>query len=151
MAGFTAAGIVEPLEYDFTAIPGFAELRGTIKEPSQAQVSTYLKAAREEVKRLTESVNSAGGGDAFGGTGVAAVLADMSFRAESLGPEALKRQAQFISALCSGSPSAAQLQKIPHRFMVAFVQWLSKEVLDPEAAAGAGNGQVLSLPSAVAG
>jgi hypothetical protein len=151
MAGFTAAGIVEPLDYDFTAIPGFAEFKGTIKEPSQPQVATYLKAARDEVKRITDSVNSADDGDASGGTGVVAMLADMSFRAESLGPEALKRQAQFISALCSGSPSAAQLQKIPHRFMVAFVQWLSKEVLDPEAAAGAGNAQVLNLPSAAAG
>lgn len=151
MAGFTAAGVVEPLDYDFTAIPGFAEFKGTVKEPSQPQVAAYLKAARDEVKRITESVNSADGGDAFGDTGVVAMLADMSFRAESLGPEALKRQAQFISALCSGSPSATQLQKLPHRFMVAFVRWLSKEILDPEVAAAAGNGQVLSLPSAAGG
>jgi hypothetical protein len=62
---------------------------------------------------------------------------------EKMDPErtkaAVKRQAEMYSALCSGKPTAAQLQKLPHRVMLAFARWLSEELLNPEASAGAGN------------
>jgi hypothetical protein len=152
MAGFSAEGIVEPLAYNLRP---FVEAEGVIREPSSAQVREFIKGGQAEVRRIGGKLATPGADAAEAdeglGAGVAAVLEAMSFRAESLSPEALKRQAKMISALCSGQPSEADLLALPHRVMIAFAQWLSHEVLDPEAEAGATNGQVLSLPSAAAG
>lgn len=148
MAGFNAEGIVAPLEY---TLKPYVDESGVIQEPSSAQVRAYITAAQKEIKRLSAKapdIDPETGGLA---AGVTAVLEAMAFRAESYAPDALERQAKMLSALCSGTPSVESLLKLPHRIMLAFASWASGEVLDPEAAAGATNGQVLTLPSAAAG
>lgn len=150
MASFSASGVVEPL--DFTLKP-YVDLEGTITEPSSAQVRAFNVAAQEELRRLSKQITDAGKDDADPDlpADVAAVLEVMVFRAVSLSPEALARQCKMLSALCSGTPSAAQLAKLPHRILAALAKWITKEVMDPEDLPGDGNGQVLSLASPLAG
>jgi hypothetical protein len=157
MASFNAGGVVEPLKYDFGAVKGFEGCQGIIEEPSSAQVRGYTHAAEAELRRLSAEITKAQAAtdeaDADGAmpAEVSAVLEVMVFRAISLSPDALARQCKMLSALCSGTPSAAQLAKLPHRILAAFAKWISKEVLDPEDLPGDGSGQVLSLASPLAG
>jgi len=156
MAGFSADGVVEALEF---SLRPFADVAGVIPEPSPAQVRAFIKAGQDEIRKVAarmaaqEKKREAAEGEGEPGMSALteAVLDQMAFRGESLSPEALKRQAAQIAALCSGTPSADDLLKLPYRVMQAFSRWVAAEVLDPEAEAGAGNGQVLSLPSAAAG
>ena len=148
MAGFKAEGIVDPLDY---SLRPYVDEAGTIQEPSSAQVRAYITAAQKEIRRLSAKAPDIDPEASGLSAGVAAVLEAMAFRGESYAPEALKRQADMLSALCSGTPSAESLLELPHRIMLAFASWAAGEVLDPEAEAGAGNAQVTTLPSSAAG
>ena len=152
MAGFDAGNVVAPLDFDFTAmaekphlIKGLADVKGTIKEPASAQVQLYVNASRAELARMRRE---AGVVDETDPDAVIAAL-------EKINPErtaeAQRRNAEILSALCSGHPTVAQLMLLPHRVMHAFGEWLAREVLDPEALTGAGKAQVLPLRSSSAG
>jgi hypothetical protein len=140
VVAFNAESIVEPME--FTLRP-FADVSGVIPEPTKVQVQEFLNARAREGERLRKAF--------------ADVPEDEDFetRMARLSPEmaadVLQRSAEIHSALCSGTPSAGDLVKLPHRQFDAFTEWLAKEVLDPEAWTGAGNAQVINLPSAAAG
>lgn len=132
MTGFVADGIVEPLDFDLNP---YTDVKGTITEPTSLQVQAFQTAVAKEMARGRRELGI--GGDEK--------MTNDKF-IEFLGkidPERtkaeVKRQAEIHSALCSGKPTAAQLQKLPHRIMAAFSKWLSEELLTPEASAGAGN------------
>ena len=161
MAGFDAGGIVEPLAYDFTAmakpphdIAGLANAKGTIREPTSLQVEKFLDTSRRDILRQRRELADQGLADTDGMTQDQILEAFAKIdpaAAAKRSAAARKRSAEILSALCSGEPSAATLLLLPHRIMLAFAEWLSGEVLSPEAAAGGGNGQVLSLQSRAAG
>ena len=133
MAGFDADGIVEPL--DFTLRP-YVDVSGTITEPTSLQVQAFQTAVAQEVERGRRELGIGGGDEEMTNDQFLVILGKID-------PERtkaqVKRQAEIHAALCSGKPTAAQLQKLPHRIMSAFSKWLSEELLNPEAKAGAGN------------
>ena len=156
MAKFVAAGIVEPLEYDFTDLKdvrGLEDVQGVIPEPSAAQVRAFNLAARAEIRRLAAEITETSGdtADLPAVAGLAGVLDILSAQSASLSSEAIRRQAQMLSALCSGHPTVTQLEKLPWRIMSEFAKWLTGEVMSPEAVTGGGDARVLSLASPAAG
>jgi hypothetical protein len=133
MAGFAADGIVEPLDYNLNP---YTDVQGTITEPTSLQVQAFQTASAREADRLRRDLGVEDMDEKLSPADVLAFL-------EKMDPErtraAVKRQAEMYSALCSGKPTAAQLQKLPHRVMLAFARWLSEELLNPEASAGGTN------------
>jgi hypothetical protein len=157
MAKFQAAGIVEELAFDFTGlkdVKGLEDVEGVITEPTSKQVRAFNLAATDEIRRLSAELAKAGeeaDDDLPGLAGVAAVLETLSMRSAALSEEAVHRQAVMLSALCSGHPTAAQLEKLPYRIMSAFATWVTGEVMNPEAVTGGGDAQVVNLRSSAAG
>jgi hypothetical protein len=169
MASFDAGGVVEPLDYDFTAmaaaphsITGLAGVKGTIREPTSVQVQTWLTANAKEMQQLRQEggAEQAGPKPESAADGAAelpdaavtdALLAGLAEVDPKKVRAARLRQAKIYSALCSGEPTAEQLALLPHRIMNAFADWLSREVLDPEAVTGAGRPPLQIVRSSAAG
>ena len=138
MPTFDGSAVVDPMRFrikpddDYRVIP----------EPSTLQVQAFMNAQATERERLRKEL--------------ADLPKDEPLEAtlERLGPEqvkaAVKRNAQMYGDLCSGIPSAQELEALPHRIFAAFAAWVSEEILNPEAGSGAGNAQVTTLPSAAA-
>jgi len=137
LSGFNAGNVVDPL--DFTLMP-FVQCEGTIKEPTDAQISTFLASVktlasdlRKDVPTLPENATQAQLLDAI----------------DSLDPEIMlsmgKKMAVLYAALCSGKPSEEQLLALPPRIRNIFYAWLQEQVMDPEVVSGGGapqaNGQ----------
>lgn len=140
MASFTAAGIVEPLDYDFTAmakaphlIAGLADAKGTIKEPSTRQVQQFMNDTALERERTSHLMD---------GLGEEATASDVVARRS---PEAIdeseRRNSEIVAELCSGAPTAEQVRLLPHRIRALFIEWITEQVLNPEAVTGAGSEQ----------
>src|ERR1700760_3721426 len=114
-----------------------------VPEPSSLQVQAFLNARRGELDRIRKEFDGAPDDE------------PLEESLKRLGPAqtkaARKRSAKIYADLCSGVPSAAELEDAPHRVYNAFVEWITKEVLDPEAWTGAGGAPVINLPSAAAG
>jgi len=142
--GFNAATVVEPLDWTFEPyVPG---AKGVIKEPGDKQITAYLKG----LKQLTADVQAK----------VPTVEADadpvdLMTAIDDLDPEIVAEMTEKMAAicadLCSGDPSKETILALPPRRRIMFYGWLQAEVMNPEAAPGAGNAQVTTLRSAVAG
>jgi hypothetical protein len=148
MPSFNAASVVEPLDYDLTAyVPG---RKGVLKEPSDDQLTAFERAFYKETQRLRKLLGPLPDGDdpdeylvALEKRENAAVSAEVN--------RTWKIQAAFYAGLCSGEPSEADIMALPRRVRVHFFRWLREELVNPEAEAGAGTAEVISLPSAAAG
>lgn len=144
--GFKAEGLVQPLDWDFKP---YIDASGVIDEPMDKELSEFSDAWRKEI---IESAKDVGANpkdlEDMGREEILKIL-------EAIDPEKQKatarRQAEIFSRLCSGHPTTAQLMKLPPRVRGRFYRWLNSEVVSPEAEPGAGNGQVIQLPSAAAG
>jgi hypothetical protein len=133
MAGFSADGIVEALDYDLNP---YVDAKGVIQEPTSLQVQTFQTATMREANQMRLELGGDRGDDAPLTTSeILAFLAKLDPERQKA---ALKRQADMFSALCSGKPTAAQFLKMPHRPMLAFANWISGELLNPEASAAGG-------------
>lgn len=163
MATFNAASILEPLDYDFTALANhpnnireLADAKGTTPEPTSERVQAFLQASAREMQRLRREARAAvadaeTGKDDPAGDASDAELAAVAGTDAKRGTEARKREAAMYSRLCSGDPSAATLLKLPHRHMAAWCGWLLKEVMDPEAVTGDGTPHLQMVRSPAAG
>jgi hypothetical protein len=168
VASFDAGSVVEALDYTFEPfVPG---CKGTIKEPTSVQLQAFLTANAKEMQRLRrEAGDDAAGGAADPTAGneagdgappddavlASAVSDKLLARIAETDPkkvEAAKlRQAKIFSALCSGEPSAADLLKLPHRQMSAFANWITDELMNPEAVTGDGTPHLQIVRSSAAG
>jgi hypothetical protein len=149
MAGFNAATVVEALDYTFEPfVPG---CHGTIKEPSDEQIAEFMDA----MKALFAEGSQAGlkelKRDSQGTPDPEAMLAGLDALSPADTVAMMKKMNAIFAALCSGKPTAIQIGKLPLRRRAAFFAWLQREVVSPEAGTGAGNGQLIRLPSAAAG
>ena len=138
MPSFDPEAVVDPMRF---RLKPDGEWR-VVPEPSSVQVQAFLNARRVELDRLQKEL--AGGEDET-------VEASVKRLSPQAAKAARKRSAKIYADLCSGCPSAEELEEAPHRVYGAFVEWITKEVLDPEAGTGAGDAQVINLPSAAAG
>lgn len=130
--GFDAASVVEPLDWDFTKY-GTATDKGTIPEPSDAKIETFLK----EVRELARSADSTLPGIAQIEDPVKMNEALEQFEV-SLISSTMKDMARIYAKLCSAQPSAAQISKLPLRVRMAFFTWVAGEVVRPEGGTSAG-------------
>jgi hypothetical protein len=157
MAKFNAATVVEALEWTFKPL---IKAEGTITEPTDDQIVTFLTDVKDLVARLHEKARQRAAGDT-GEPGTDLALpggrdpADLVDAIEELDPSVVgefhQELAGIFAALCSGEPDKETLLKLPMRIRVVFYSWLREQVMNPEAAPGAGNAQVTTLRSAAAG
>jgi hypothetical protein len=146
MSGFDAGTAVEPLQ---CKLKPFADYEGTIKEPSDDQIKTFIndltefyKSVSDDQKAAVKAVESADPDDVL----EALNTLDLGAQIDMIG-----KMSEAYSRLCSGKPTAAQIQKLPLRHRAAFFAWIQGEVVRPEAGPGAGNGQVVTLRTERAG
>lgn len=139
MPGFAAENVVEPLDWDFAP---YVSARGTIPEPTDKQIAEFLTGMKALVKEIQADIPD------MEATDPAVIFQAM----EDLDPaktiEAVGKMCTVYAALCSGTPSAEQIQALPMRVRTIFFSWLQAEVMSPEAVSPGGNGQVRSLPIA---
>lgn len=128
MAGFDAGSVVEPLH---CKLKPYADFDADIPEPSTIQVQEFVNARNVEIERVRARAKDLP--DDATAEQLAAILPPDVIEADR------RRSAEIYSAVCSGKPSADDLMKLPHREFQVFTAWLLEELLNPEAAAGAGN------------
>jgi capsule polysaccharide export protein KpsE/RkpR len=111
VSGFDAAEAVPALDWDFTKYCG-KTASGTITEPSQDQVRAFQASILEV---------------APGGNVAAA------FRSLDAEEAAAANEKLFIAIVkvCSGKPTRAQLDKLPHRVLQAFCGWIFGSITNP--------------------
>lgn len=111
--GFDAGAALEPLDYNFEK---FDAGSGTIPEPTRAQIRDFEK------WRLSTF-------------GDAATVADLAERYQAMSDdeaaESDREAVVAIARLCSDSPNAEQLEKLPARVFRAFWAWLWTQLTDP--------------------
>lgn len=159
--GFNAVEVIEPLDWDFTGFKPGGEQRwprwprelynakGTITEPSDEMIGDFM----DGMKKLTTEAQKEFEGLAELGDNptpeeMVEALASLS------GKDVVAfhgKMATLHAGLCSGSPSEKQILLLPMRARALFYGWLMSEVVSPEAGTGAGNGQLIQLPTAAAG
>ena len=135
--------MVEALDYSF--LP-YTDAKGTIREPTDKQIASFLTGVKKVVKESEDKLPSTV--DAADPSSVMEALDDLD-------PEdmvsLLGKMAGLYADLCSGDPSKAQILALPMRVRQQFFVWLQTEVMSPEVGPGAGRAQVRQLPRAVAG
>lgn len=145
MPQFDAGGIVEGLECKLTP---YADFDGVIPEPSDKQVGEFLAGLRQVLAQARDKVAAQEDIDVTDPAQVAKALDDLDpqeFVETAAGLAALH------AALCSGTPSKAQILKVPIRRRVHFYSWLQGEVLSPEAAPAGGSTPATRPPLRAAG
>jgi len=145
MAGFNAANVVEPLDYDFRTKDNPNGIHGVIREPNDRQIADFMAGVKALVKNLKTDLPEA---IASGGDDVD--IAALFMAVDDLDPEIVVRfhedMAGIFAKLCSGEPSKSDLLAVPIRIRVVFYGWLQQEVMSPEVAPGAGS-NVTKLPA----
>lgn len=122
MAGFNAGSSIEPLHYDFTTVEG-GEGKGTIPEPSQEQIEAFVSNFQALVSDLQSRTNGEASGE------------DVD-EAMSHIRELRKHSTQYVSELCSGTPSIEEIESLPPRLQTAFTKWVRQEITDPNVRGG---------------
>ena len=143
MPAFSAESVVEALDYSF--LP-YTDAKGTIREPGDRQIATFLTAIKKVIKESEDKLPA---------TVDPASPASVLDALDDLDPEdvvsLMGKMAQLYSDLCSGEPSREQILALPMRVRQQFFAWLQTEVMSPEAGPGAGKAQVTQLRRAAAG
>jgi hypothetical protein len=157
MPAFDAGSVVEPLAWKFRP---FLEAAGTIAEPTDEQIVTFLTDVKALVARLHEKARERAATEA-GEPGTDLALpggrdpADLVDAIEELDPSVVgefhQELAGIFAALCSGEPGKETLLRLPMRIRVLFYSWLREQVMNPEAVPGGGSAQVTTLRPAAAG
>jgi hypothetical protein len=121
--GFVASEVVESLDYDLNVQGGNDEsLRGTIAEPSTAQIETYRDALIKSFKDL--------GIDVDGMKDKKVNLDDM----DDLLAKNKKVEADLLVATANLTGiKATVLKAVPYRIQRAFAGWIMGQFFSPEA------------------
>ena len=143
MPAFSAESVVEALDYSF--LP-YTDAKGTIREPTDKQIASFLAGVKKVVKESEDKLPS--GVDPADPSSVMDALDDLD-------PEdvvsLMGKMAGLYADLCSGDPDRGQILALPMRVRQQFFTWLQTEVMSPEAGPGAGRAPVRQLPRAAAG
>jgi hypothetical protein len=117
MSGFTAAGSVPSLDYDFTAAPrldgaGNLTLKGVLPEPTDERLVAFYEALNAMRK--------------------AAAKDDSDVNAEADDADAqrtvIEKTRAVVVDFAAGTISPEDIAQIPPRYLSAFVAWLLKEL-----------------------
>jgi hypothetical protein len=165
MATFNAGDVVEALDWDFRGIdpktghphPGWprelSTAKGTIKEPSDQAITTFLEDMRNlstdaarldaNARKIMEDLGTDADPDQ-----IAAALKDLPVGSMMT---MMAGMSEAFSKLCGGHPTPKQILALPMRVRVAFFNWIQREVVSPEAGSGGGIAPVIALPAAAGG
>jgi len=142
LPAFSAESVVEALDFSFKP---YTDAAGTIREPTDKQIASFLTGVKKVVKESEDKLPHADPADP------AAVVEAMA----DLDPEdvvsLMGKMAALYASLCSGDPSKAQILALPMRVRQQFYNWLQQEVMSPEVGPGAGRARTGSPLRAVAG
>lgn len=138
MPQFDAESCAEPLRVRLLPHADFDDI---VEEPSDTRIRAFMRGIKVLMKGLQAAVPDLPA-DATPDQQAAALDA---LDDEEYG-RAMDGMAALHSDLCSGRPTVEQLLALPLRKRLLFYNWLQKEVMSPEAATPAGNGQVKILP-----
>lgn len=116
MPGFVAQDAVEPLHFDLNP---YVKVSGTIREPTDKEVQKFFAAVTDAARSVANV--SAGASPEM----VASLLTSIGMEQFEAIEEAMLAA---VTDLCGGTPSRAQLEKLPHRQRQAFYGWLMGEL-----------------------
>lgn len=143
MPAFSAESVVEALDFSFKP---YTDAAGTIREPSDKQIASFLTGIKRVVKESEDKLPT---------TVDAADPASVMDALDDLDPEdvvsMMGKMAGLYADLCSGDPSKTQILALPMRVRQQFFQWLQTEVMSPEVGPGAGRTPVRPALRAAAG
>lgn len=125
--GFDAGTVVKPLEWTFVKITGDEADQGTIKEPTDKAINAHFKETARIMRELLAAVQLQDQKD-VSQQQLLVALADLPEDTD-LGLDKMDDMiTRAYSKLCSGSPSVAQLNKLPRRIRLHFYAWLMGEL-----------------------
>lgn len=130
MPAFDAGSVVEALDWNFAP---YTDAKGTIKEPSDKQIAQFLQGIKTMIKDAEGTLPKDVAAD-----DPAALLAALDDLDPEIVVSMMGKMAGVYSELCSRSPTRAQILALPMRVRSVFFAWLQSEVMNPEAAPGAG-------------
>jgi hypothetical protein len=147
MPKFDVGTVVESLDYDFTAIT--KGVKGTIPEASDDRIGKFLGDLRDLMKEASKLAGDGSEDEDEGDPGV--ILA----RLNDLDPDQfvviLKKMSATYAELCQDKPSEAHIQALPLRVRRKFFEWVTREMVSPEAEPAGTSAQVIHLPAAAGG
>lgn len=120
--GFDAGKAVEPMDYDFTTVPG-GKGKGTVPEPSNEAMEKFQKAfgkIQREAMALGKDIKDEDFTDE--------VEADLEVKAKDIG----HRLDAAVAKLCKNNPTIEEMDSLPFRHKQAFAKWLLEQ-FSPEA------------------
>lgn len=129
MAKFDAGNAVEAMEYDFTAFGGS---KGVVPEPESKQVDQFFRIARDLAREAKASQKEKGLDKIEEMTDAEAAEVLASVEVDDQSEEYENRLSEAVGALCTNSPPAAEIKRLPFRVRAAFMSWLIGQ-LRPEA------------------
>lgn len=125
MAGFDAGTAVDPMDYDFTTVPGGIG-KGTVPEPSTREMKEF----QQTFAQIMRDGNKLEIDDE-----AAAKMSDADFKKFQKETDAIgERLDTAISKLCRDMPSREEVASLPFRVKTAFSKWLMEQ-FSPEGAA----------------
>lgn len=152
--GFDAAKVAEPLDWDFTSMPGATPAdKGVIPEPSLDEVDLFGQRYRSLLNELHAAMIQDEKAVPGESTDEAAKrllteaqkplmqrLEEWSQRTAE-GKEEGKRVNQemrrILADVCGGSPTLAQIELLPSRHLRFFLGWVNEELTAPKLRDGA--------------
>lgn len=127
MAGFDAGTAVEPMDWDFTTVPG-GKGKGTVPEPSTDEMKIFQ---REFAQIMRDGQKLEVDDDA------AMKMTDAEFKKFQADADKIGERLDIaISKLCKDSPSRDEVATLPFRVKTAFSKWLMEQFSPEGEAAG---------------
>ena len=117
---FTAATAVSALNYN---LHPYAEIKGTVPEPSSKGIDAFFNALREMAKEAGADV-----GDDASEAEVAKALTETD---ENVMSKMTDTMLEATVELTGSNPTREQLDSLPFRVQHAFFNWLLGELMDP--------------------
>lgn len=118
MSGFDAGTAVEPMDWDFTTVPG-GQGKGTVPEPSTDEMKSFQR----EFAQIMRDGNALEVDD-----DAAVKMTDKEFETfQKKADEIGARLDVAISKLCKNNPSQEEVATLPFRVKTAFSKWLMEQ------------------------
>jgi uncharacterized protein YgbK (DUF1537 family) len=135
MPGFDAGAVVEALDYDFTYFHKIdpehyailAHAKGTVPEPSDEMVQRLQKRMSEATADMIP--------DGVDPEDRVAMIKAMAAMPEDKFQKSEAGILDALAELTAGNPTREQLNILPFRVKRKFIQWLTKQLMDPEPSA----------------
>lgn len=121
MPKFDATWMPDPLEWDFSGLPGFEQTeKGVIPEPTNQQMRTFLR----ELQKLEQD----------GAPGMRPVEYIRKLMDEGVDEKFAKEEieiAELVGAVCSNQPTGEQFRRLPDVLKPQFLDYLIKNIINP--------------------